>query len=98
MKPHQQHVGVADGSGIPFLSILAMNIRTEISMGLFSDGCTSFAWKTNDASLLAQNWDVRFTTFDPGVNSHKTVGRSTATKHNQSQHQKNKSAFNQHDH
>ena len=50
--------GIAEGSSLPFLTILAMNIRTEISMGLLSDGCTSFAWRTDDVSLLAQNWDV----------------------------------------
>ncbi|CZR52327.1 related to Acyl-coenzyme A:6-aminopenicillanic-acid-acyltransferase 40 kDa form [Phialocephala subalpina] len=49
--------GVGEGSDLPFTTILAMNIRTEISMGMFSDGCTSFAWKTDDVSLLAQNWD-----------------------------------------
>ena len=27
-------------------------------MGLEADGCTSFAWKTNDVSLFGQNWDV----------------------------------------
>ncbi|OQV08963.1 hypothetical protein CLAIMM_13158 [Cladophialophora immunda] len=49
--------GVAAGSDLPFNTILAMNIRTEISMGMLADGCTSFAWKTDMVSLLAQNWD-----------------------------------------
>lgn len=35
-----------------------MNVRTEISMGLMSDGCTALYWKLNGAALLAQNWDV----------------------------------------
>ncbi|PMD39626.1 acyl-CoA:6-aminopenicillanic-acid-acyltransferase [Hyaloscypha variabilis F] len=49
--------GVGEGAGLPFLTVLAMNLRQEISMGLEADGCTSFAWKTDDVSLLAQNWD-----------------------------------------
>lgn len=32
-------------------------MRTEIAFGLFSDGCTALAWRTDDASFLAQNWD-----------------------------------------
>ncbi|CAK7237304.1 hypothetical protein SBRCBS47491_009930 [Sporothrix bragantina] len=31
---------------VPFDGILALNVRTEISMGLMTDGCTSLAWKT----------------------------------------------------
>ncbi|KAI1617660.1 putative acyl-coenzyme A:6-aminopenicillanic-acid-acyltransferase 40 kDa form [Exophiala viscosa] len=49
--------GVADGAGVLFGSILALNVRTEISMGMMNDGCTSLAWKTLDVSYLAQNWD-----------------------------------------
>ncbi|KAL9064692.1 MAG: hypothetical protein Q9157_007739 [Trypethelium eluteriae] len=52
--------GVADGAGVPFASILAMNVRTEIAYGMFqSDGCTSLAWRSSDntSSFLAQNWD-----------------------------------------
>lgn len=49
--------GIGEGANLPFLTILAMNLRQEISMGLESDGCTSFAWKTDTTSLLAQNWD-----------------------------------------
>lgn len=50
--------GLADGAGVDFESILALNVRTEIAFGLASDGCTAFSWKTKDASFLAQNWDV----------------------------------------
>jgi hypothetical protein len=50
--------GIGEGAGLPFITVLAMNLRQEISMGLEADGCTSFAWKTDDVSLLAQNWDV----------------------------------------
>lgn len=49
--------GIADGAGVDFNDILALNVRTEIAYGMYSDGCTAFAWKTNDSSFLAQNWD-----------------------------------------
>ncbi|RDW91907.1 hypothetical protein BP5796_01301 [Coleophoma crateriformis] len=49
--------GVAEGSGLSFSSILAINVRTEISMGMMTDGCTALAWKTDSEALLAQNWD-----------------------------------------
>lgn len=50
--------GVADGSGILFESILAINVRTEISMGMIADGCTVAAWKTDNFMVAGQNWDV----------------------------------------
>ena len=50
-----------------------MNLRQEISMGLEADGCTSLAWKTDDVSLLAQNWDVRHTTPISFQHSNNTV-------------------------
>lgn len=37
--------------------IIAINVRTEINFGLFSDGCTALSWRTDRASYLAQNWD-----------------------------------------
>lgn len=63
--------GLAAGAGVPFLSILALNVRTEITFGLFtspthpaytdppSDGCTSFGLleRSSGRSFLAQNWD-----------------------------------------
>ncbi|KAI1123055.1 peptidase C45 acyl-coenzyme A:6-aminopenicillanic acid acyl-transferase-like protein [Nemania abortiva] len=61
--------GIAEGSGLPFLDILALNIRTEVMFGLFadparditrapSDGCTSLGWLTpSRSSFLGQNWD-----------------------------------------
>jgi len=59
--------GIAKGSGRGFLDILALNVRTEINFGLFtdtskkidvvSDGCTSLAWFTGGKSFLSQNWD-----------------------------------------
>lgn len=59
--------GLATGAGVDFLDILALNVRTEITFGLFTadpglpvkiDGCTSVSIKTRAGiSLLAQNWD-----------------------------------------
>ena len=42
---------------MPYLSILAMNVRTEIAFGLAREGCTAISWKGNKSSFLAQNWD-----------------------------------------
>lgn len=49
--------GLAEGAGVQLADIIAINVRTEIAFGLFSDGCTSMSWKTDYASYLAQNWD-----------------------------------------
>ncbi|KAF2153126.1 AAT-domain-containing protein [Myriangium duriaei CBS 260.36] len=53
--------GVADGAQTDLLTIVALNVRTEINFGLFSDGCTALSWRTEDenggSSFLAQNWD-----------------------------------------
>ena len=49
--------GVATGANVPYLSILAMNVRTEIAFGLATDGCTAISWNANQSSFLAQNWD-----------------------------------------
>ncbi|KAI0145259.1 AAT-domain-containing protein [Xylariaceae sp. FL1272] len=60
--------GIAEGADLSLLDILALNIRTEIMFGLFSepssdivqapsDGCTSLAWLSSSKSLLGQNWD-----------------------------------------
>lgn len=51
--------GVAEGAGVRFEDILALNVRTEIAFGMYqSDGCTSFSWKKGKESFLSQNWDV----------------------------------------
>lgn len=42
---------------MPYLSILALNVRTEIAYGMSQDGCTALSWKTESSSFLAQNWD-----------------------------------------
>ncbi|OIW31233.1 isopenicillin-N N-acyltransferase [Coniochaeta ligniaria NRRL 30616] len=49
--------GIAAGAEVDFEDILALNVRTEIAYGMFSDGCTSIAWKAQGTSFLAQNWD-----------------------------------------
>ncbi|KAI7562004.1 hypothetical protein KC343_g8394, partial [Hortaea werneckii] len=49
--------GLAAGAGVELADIIAVNVRTEIAFGLFSDGCTALSWRTGSASFLAQNWD-----------------------------------------
>ncbi|KAL1408666.1 hypothetical protein Q8F55_005479 [Vanrija albida] len=56
--------GVADGAGLSFDTIFALNIRTEIAFGRQAqptDGCTAFSYHNAEAhtALLAQNWDWR---------------------------------------
>ena len=53
--------GIAAGADVDFLDILALNVRTEIAYGMFSDGCTAFSWRGNgegEGGFIAQNWDV----------------------------------------
>lgn len=50
--------GIADGAGKQLLEIVAINVRTEINFGLFSDGCTALAWQTEKRAWMGQNWDV----------------------------------------
>lgn len=50
-------LGLAEGAQVETADIIALNVRTEIAFGLFSDGCTALSWKTHDTSFLAQNWD-----------------------------------------
>ncbi|KAK1818359.1 hypothetical protein LTR12_007273 [Friedmanniomyces endolithicus] len=49
--------GISEGAGVSLSDIIAINVRTEIAFGMFSDGCTALGWKTRDGSFLAQNWD-----------------------------------------
>lgn len=50
--------GIAEGAGVDVLDIVALNCRSEIALGKFSDGCTSISWKkSDDKRILAQNWD-----------------------------------------
>lgn len=60
-------LGIADASSRDILDIVAINVRTEIAFGLFTDGCTSLYWKTQKRSLLGQNWDVSIQS--PGAGS-----------------------------
>jgi isopenicillin-N N-acyltransferase-like protein len=63
--------GIADGAKRDLLDIVALNVRTEINFGLFSDGCTALAWHTGDHAWLGQNWDVsnkQQTTYKNGCN------------------------------
>ncbi|KAF1972806.1 peptidase C45 acyl-coenzyme A:6-aminopenicillanic acid acyl-transferas-like protein [Bimuria novae-zelandiae CBS 107.79] len=54
---HEEIRGIADGSGRNLLDIVAINVRTEINFGMFSDGCTALSWQTGKRAYLAQNWD-----------------------------------------
>ncbi|KAF2995530.1 hypothetical protein E8E13_002278 [Curvularia kusanoi] len=56
---HEEMQGIADGSGKQLLDIVAINVRTEINFGLFSDGCTALAWHTEKRAWLGQNWDPK---------------------------------------
>lgn len=50
--------GIADGAGVDILDVVALNCRSEIALGRFSDGCTSLSWKKGaESTVLAQNWD-----------------------------------------
>ncbi|KAJ5351075.1 hypothetical protein N7452_000049 [Penicillium brevicompactum] len=50
--------GIAEGAELAVLDIVALNCRSEIALGKFSDGCTTLCWRKNDgARVLSQNWD-----------------------------------------
>ncbi|EGX91304.1 Acyl-coenzyme A:6-aminopenicillanic-acid-acyltransferase 40 kDa form, putative [Cordyceps militaris CM01] len=55
--PHLVEEMQANGAGLSYAAVLALNARTEISMGMMDDGCTSLAWKTDMFSVAGQNWD-----------------------------------------
>ncbi|EJT99595.1 isopenicillin N acyltransferase [Dacryopinax primogenitus] len=48
---------IAEGAGVSYLEIMALNFRQEIIFGMYADGCTSLGWKTSEKSFLSQNWD-----------------------------------------
>jgi isopenicillin-N N-acyltransferase-like protein len=55
---YEEMQGIAEGAEVDLLDIVALNCRSEIAMGNFSDGCTSLSWKKhNGGRVLAQNWD-----------------------------------------
>ncbi|KAJ5239719.1 hypothetical protein N7468_004338, partial [Penicillium chermesinum] len=50
--------GIAEGAGLDILDIVALNCRSEIALGKFSDGCSTLCWKKGDNTrVLSQNWD-----------------------------------------
>lgn len=51
--------GIAAGAGVDFGDILALNLRSEISLTNYSDGCTSIVTKNSSSgdTFVAQNWD-----------------------------------------
>ncbi|EXJ83496.1 isopenicillin-N N-acyltransferase [Capronia coronata CBS 617.96] len=53
--------GIAEGAQVQLLDIVALNCRSEIALGRFTDGCTSIAWNVGNVQskkvVLAQNWD-----------------------------------------
>lgn len=55
-------LGIAAGVGgdVGLGDVLALNVRSEIAMGLMTDGCTALSWTAGSDSILAQNWDVSF--------------------------------------
>ncbi len=63
--------GVAQGAGVDFEDILALNARSEIALTgrkdkIFSDGCTSIAVTAPacDETIIGQNWDWKGSQID----------------------------------
>lgn len=59
---YDEMVGIAEGAGVDILDIVALNCRSEIALGRFTDGCTSLGLRINQEAMksnvvLAQNWD-----------------------------------------
>ena len=51
-------IGVADGAERNILDIIALNVRSELVFGRFSDGCTSLYCGDEEYAYMGQNWDV----------------------------------------
>lgn len=49
--------GLAAGAELSKETILALNVRTEVAFGLYTDGCTAFALHGPRNGILSQNWD-----------------------------------------
>ncbi|CAK9782687.1 unnamed protein product [Cutaneotrichosporon oleaginosum] len=49
--------GLADATDLPLATIIALNVRTEVAFGMYSDGCTSLSVHAPGTAILAQNWD-----------------------------------------
>ena len=54
---YEEMCGVAQGAKVDILDIIALNVRTEINFGLYSDGCSAYFIQTPKHTVLAQNWD-----------------------------------------
>lgn len=51
--------GIADGSGVELMDIVTLNVRSEICLTNYSDGCTSLSQLNKDTKdlYICQNWD-----------------------------------------
>lgn len=50
--------GISEGAGLDVADVVALNCRSEIALGKFSDGCTALCWqKSSKSRVLSQNWD-----------------------------------------
>ncbi|KAF9886551.1 hypothetical protein FE257_011323 [Aspergillus nanangensis] len=54
---YEELEGVAKGAGRDLLDIIALNVRSEIVFGRFSDGCTSLYCQGKEYAYMGQNWD-----------------------------------------
>ncbi|KAH8808818.1 acyl-coenzyme A:6-aminopenicillanic acid acyl-transferase-domain-containing protein [Xylogone sp. PMI_703] len=54
---YQELQGIADGANRDLLDIIALNVRSEIVFGKFSDGCTSLYYQDANTTYMGQNWD-----------------------------------------
>ncbi|KAL4760936.1 acyl-coenzyme A:6-aminopenicillanic acid acyl-transferase-domain-containing protein [Aspergillus foveolatus] len=54
---YEELKGIADGAKTDLIDIIALNVRTEIVFGRFSDGCTSLYYQDSEHSFQGQNWD-----------------------------------------
>ncbi|OIW30902.1 isopenicillin-N N-acyltransferase [Coniochaeta ligniaria NRRL 30616] len=48
---------LAAAAGVDFPSILALNLRSEIALTHYSDGCTAIGQSYEGKTFIAQNWD-----------------------------------------
>lgn len=53
----RSRVGLADATELSLDTIVALNVRTEVAFGMYSDGCTSLSVHAPGTAILAQNWD-----------------------------------------
>ncbi|KAF4945408.1 hypothetical protein FSARC_14434 [Fusarium sarcochroum] len=53
-------IGVAQGAERDILDIVALNVRSEIVFGQFSDGCTSLFCRGEKYTFMGQNWDAKW--------------------------------------